>query len=92
MHKHGAAFAGVRDHGEGIGPLGWAMGNELRTLIDAVEGRVDAAGAHKHLLIELSQSLRAAHQADAAIIGCFEWMTYEADDVRNWLVSVPDEV
>lgn len=91
MHKHGAAFAGVRDHGEGIGPLGWAIGDELLKLIDAVEARVDSAGAHKILLIELSQNLRAAHQADAAVVGCFEWMSYEADDVRNWLVSVSEE-
>jgi hypothetical protein len=91
FHDLGPAFLEVRDHDEMVGPIGWADGDELVRL---AEGYVDLARrhpSHERSLARVATNLRTAHDAQHAVLGCLELLTYESDGARRWLVDQYDE-
>ncbi len=84
MHELGPSFVAVRNHGEGIGPIGWAAGEDVRIVADAY------AEQGSKELARVGENVRRLYRDGAAVLGCLELMSPESDGHRNWLVSADD--
>ncbi len=82
VHDEGPAFEDVRDHAEGIGPLGWSVGSDVSHLAAAFEMLAQQHEAQGEELRAVAQRLAGV----SAVVGCLELMTYEGDGDRTWLV------
>ena len=90
FHTRGPLFSLVPDHGEGTGPIGWALGEELSELKTAYEALARKHPEQAAQLREIANQIERVQERGEAVLGCLELMTYEGDGQRNWLVH-PNE-
>ncbi|UJR81567.1 hypothetical protein [Sandaracinus amylolyticus] len=87
VHALGPTFLAVRDHGEGIGPIGWAAGDDLGALVTEYNALAREHRRRYGPLERVAGALSEARRCGDAVVGCIEVLPPESEGHRNWLVA-----
>ena len=81
----------VRNYLEDTGPLGWAVGEELRTIAQSLRELSRRERAATAQLRALADRLEDAYRDGDAVLGWLEYLAPEAEGHRLWLVDSDED-